>query len=185
MSRICNITPGFLLSYVNVFSKPDIKPEDIFKQLSLEMGGDGNTITKSQLDNYISKAESGDISITKQKLHALKQIQKNWDTISNGEDSIDYSDMDKYKTLLFATLGGGFEVSDDTDIKENPVDLCNLLKLNLGISDLDKATHAELNNHLKTLLSKDSSDDEIGDTIDSLINLMASRSNESSVSVEA
>lgn len=184
MSRICNITPGFLLSYIEVFSKPGIKPEDIFKRLSLEMGGDGKTITKSQLDNYISKAKSGDISITKEKLHALMQIQRNWDTISNGEDSIDYSDMEKYKTLLFATLGGGFEVSEDTDIEENPIDIYKLLKANLGISDLDKATNEELNNHLKTLLSKTSSDDEIGDTIDSIINLMADKTNESSVNLE-
>lgn len=185
MSGICNITPGFLLSYVNVFSKQDIKPEDIFKQLSLEMGGDGKTITKDQLDNYIGKAESGDISITKQKLHALKQIQKNWDTISNGEDSIDYGDMDKYKTLLFATLGGGFEVSEDPNAQDNPLDIYDLLMNNLGISNLNDATHSELNNHLQTLLSKDSDDEQIGDAIDSLINLMASKTNDSSVSVEA
>lgn len=184
MSRICNITPGFLLSYIEVFSKQDIKPEDIFKRLSLEMGGDGSTITKSQLDNYISKAKSGEISITKEKLHALMQIQKNWDTISNGEDSIDYGDMEKYKSLLFATMGGGFEVSEDTDIEENPIDICKFLKANLGISDLDKATSEELNNHLKTLLSETSSDDEIGDTIDSIINLMADKTNESSVNLE-
>lgn len=185
MSGICNITPGFLLSYVNVFSKADIKPEDIFKQLSLEMGGDGKTITKDQLDNYINKAESGDISITKQKLHALKQIQKNWNTISNGEDSIDYGDMDKYKTLLFATLGGGFEVSEDPNTKDNPSDIYDLLMKNLGISTLDDATHTQLNDYLQTLLSKDSNDDEIGDAIDSLINLMANKTNDSSVSLEA
>lgn len=185
MSRICNISPGFLLNYVNVFSKQEIKPEDIFKQLSYEMGGDGTKITKDQLDNYLSKAESGDISITKEKLHALKQIQKNWDTISNGEDSIDYGDMGKYKNLLFATLGGGFEVSEDTDIETNPIDICGLLKANLGISDLDKATNEQLNNHLKILLSKDSNDDEIGDTIDTLINLMADKDNKSSISKEA
>lgn len=184
MSRICNITPGFLLSYIEVFSKPDISPEDIFKQLSMEMGGDGKTITKKQLDDYISKANAGEVNITKQKLHALKQIQKNWDTISNGEDSIDYGDMEKYKSLLFATMGGGFEVSEDTEIEENPIDICNFLKANLGISDLDNATSEELNNHLKTLLLKTSSDDEIGDTIDSIINLMADKTNESSVNLE-
>lgn len=185
MSGICNITPGFLLSYIDVFSKQDIKPDDIFKQLSLEMGGDGKTITKDQLDNYIGKAESGDISITKQKLHALKQIQKNWDTISNGEDSIDYGDMEKYKSLLFATLGGGFEVSEDPNTKENSPDLYNLLMENLGISKIDDATNSQLNDYLQTLLSKDSNDEEIGDAIDSLINIMANRTNDSSVNVEA
>lgn len=185
MSGICNITPGFLLSYIEVLSKPNIKPEDIFKQLSYEMGGDGSSISKDQLDNYINKAESGDISITKQKLHALKQIQKNWDTISNGKDNISYSDIAKYKCILFETLGGGFEVSEDGEIQEPSTEIYNLLKKNLGVKNLDDATISALNNHLKTLLTKDSSDDEIGDTIDALINLMANKSNPSNVSMEA
>ena len=36
----------------------------MFQMLSIELGGDGETITKKQLDNYIKSAQDGKIKIS-------------------------------------------------------------------------------------------------------------------------
>lgn len=186
MSSISNINPGFLQSYVNFHSKTKLTIEEMFKHLSIEMGGDGKTITKSQLDDYIEKAESHSVKISKQKLSALKQIQKNWDTISKGEDSISAGNMEGCETLLAAAIADGFETIEVSDAANNAVsEIYKYLLENLGISDLKDASDSDLNSYLQTLLSEDSDDDAIGDAIDSLINLMAKRGIPSNVELEA
>lgn len=186
MSSISNINLGFLESYINFHSKTKLTTEDMFKSLSIEMGGDGKAITKSQLDSYIDKAESGSIKIGKQKLSALKQIQKNWDTISKGEDSISVSNMEGREMLLASAMVDGFESIDIADGKNNFIsDIHKYLLENLGISDLKKVSNADLNSYLHTLLSDDSDDDAIGDAIDSLINLMAEYGISSNIDLEA
>lgn len=186
MSSICNINSGFLQSYISFHSKAKLTADEMFKHLSIEMGGDGKTIIKSQLDSYIDKAESGSIKIGKQKLSTLKQIQKNWDTISKGEDSISVSNMDGREMLLASAMVDGFESIDIADEQNNFIsDIHKYLLENLGISDLKKASNADLNSYLNTLLSDDSDDDAIGDAIDSLINLMAKHGISSNVNLEA
>lgn len=181
---IYNISSSFLQNYVNFHGKTKLTVEEMFKRLSLEMGGDGSSITKKQLDSYIDKADSGSISVSKQKLSALKQIQKNWDTISKGEDAITAENMKDFVMLLVATMTDSFEVVDNTEAN-NPNDIYEYLLESMGITDLDEATNADLSNQLNTLLSSDSSDDAIGDAIDSIINIMAARESAPNMSIEA
>lgn len=186
MSSISNINPGFLQSYINFHSKTKLTIEEMFKYLSIEMGGDGKSITKSQLDSYIEEAKSHSMKISKQKLSALKQIQKNWDTISKGEDSISAGDMEGYEAILAAAMADGFESIEISDEPNSFVsEIYKYLLENLGISDLKDASDSDLNSYLQTLLSEDSDDDAIGDAIDSLINLMAKRGIPSNVELEA
>lgn len=185
---IHNISASFLANYINFNGKHKLTVAEMFKRLSLEMGGDGSTITRKQLNEYIAKAESGSIKISKQKLSALKQIQKNWDTISKGEDSISAGSMKGFEMLLAATMMDSFEVvgdsEDSKDSSDSKSDAYKLLLKNLGLSDIKDATNSDLSTHLNTLLADDSNDDAIGDAIDSLINLMAGRSTAPNVSVE-
>ncbi len=53
MTSIYNISPGFLIAYMTSQDKSELDMEKVFKRLSFEMGGDGKTITKDQLDNYL------------------------------------------------------------------------------------------------------------------------------------
>lgn len=185
MSSVSNINPGFLQSYINFHSKVKLTIDEMFKRLSLEMGGDGKTITKSQLDSYIEKAEKHSIKISRKKLLALKQIQKNWGTLSKGEDSINTGNLEGHEALLAATMADGFEsveISDNLNSKVS--EIYKYLFENLGISDLKDTPDSELNSYLQALLSEDSDDDAIGDAIDSLINLMAERGISSNVDLE-
>ena len=69
--------------------------EDMFKKLSSDLGvTDGSSITKDQLDSYISKLESSDDSSDdKGKLGFLKQLQKNFDTVAGSDGQISMDDM--------------------------------------------------------------------------------------------
>jgi len=153
MTTIYNISAGFLQSYVTFQSKKDMTPEEIFKRLSIEMGGDGKTITKKQLDDYIGNAESGHLSVSKQKLEALKTIQKNWDMISGGEDSISYENLKGFPSLLAATMAGGYET---TEISDSPSALASAIKDYLvgalGLESAENITKSDLNSYLNTFL---------------------------------
>jgi len=81
--------------------------EDMFSKLSADVGGDGTTVSKDQLDELISKLESSDSSSEDQKkLGFLKQLQSSWDTISGGEDSITVDDISSNMEALKPPQGG-------------------------------------------------------------------------------
>lgn len=171
MSTIYNISAGFLQSYVTFQSKKDMTLEEMFKRLSIEMGGDGKSITKEQLDDYIGKAESGSLSVGKEKLNALKTIQKNWDTISKGQDSITFDNLKDYPSILAATMTGGF---DATEISDSPSALASAIKDYLvgllGLKSSEDITKDDLTSYLNTLLSdksNTSSNDESGADLNS------------------
>lgn len=64
-------------------------PEDMFKQLSTDAGGDGTSITKDQLQTYVDKLkEEG------KDTKPLDDILSNFDKISGGNDKIISSDID-------------------------------------------------------------------------------------------
>lgn len=184
---IHNISAGFIETYINFLGKKKMTTAEMFKRLSLEMGGDGNTITKKQLDDYIDKADSGSVKLSKHKLSALKTLQKNWGEISQGKDNISAGDMKGFELLLAATMAD--IETDDSNSKteessDSESDLQKLLLKNLGLTDIRNVTNSDLSSHLNILLSDASNDDDIADAIDSLINLKASMSNSSTIEVK-
>lgn len=185
---VYNISATFLESYVNYFSNKKVSLAEMFKRLSLEMGGDGNTITKDQLDNYIKKAEGGSIEISHQKLSALKQMQRNWDTISKGDGSIDFGDMQEYKVLLILASIGSFELIKTADDNSDNADSVNSLIKALGLSnvhELKDVKDSDLNAHLKNLLADDSNDDSNANTIAMITNIIATSKTLPSIEAEA
>lgn len=68
--------------------------EGAFSKLSKSIGGDGSTISKDQVDSFISKSNSDDSnSVDKKKLELLKKVQSNWNNISGGKDNITEGDL--------------------------------------------------------------------------------------------
>lgn len=200
MTKIYSMSAGFLETYMICQDKKNLDPEKIFKRLSFEMGGDGKSITKEQLDNYISDAESGDIKVDKQKLDALKMIQKDWDIISQGKDSITYSDMEKYKVLLFQTMSGGFNVTEIDDSNSSSHSAKSVEEATSSINDaifdyltdyLNKSsksdiTESDLNSYLNDLITNDSNgSDSNSELISAVTNLISSYASVSTVETEA
>ena len=176
MTSIQNISAGFIESYINFHGKKKMTPAEMFKRLSLEMGGDGNTITKDQLNNYIDKADSGSIKVGEPKLTALKMIQKNWDTISGGKDNITLGDMKDYTSLLAMAM---VDTSQTVDDSENSDDQSTD---NTKIAD--KATIEELITALKSALSDITKDEFNSDLVAKLTNQIADNNPTSTIQVE-
>lgn len=87
---------------------------NMFAKLSKELGGDGKTITKSQLENYINSIESNTTSTQdKGKLGFLKQLDTNWDKISGGSDSITESQFSAGLSYLQPPTNGSNSLSSD------------------------------------------------------------------------
>lgn len=175
------ISSELLLSFVNFHGKTKLSPKEMFKHLSLEMGGDGTKITKDQLDNYIKKAKSGAIKISAKKLRALEQLQNNWDTISGKKDSITEGDLEKYIGILLDATAGGPESSEDSD-----TDNSELIKLALNFYNTEGSSNLNAKSLLKSLLagSTDENDDKNANLIDALTNSIAKSDANSTVEKE-
>lgn len=190
MTEIYNISAGFLVTFMEVKDQKNFSMGNVFKRLSIEMGGDGNSITKNQLDNYIKKAEDGEINVDKNKLNALIKIQNNWDNISNGKDSITYSDMKKCMILLAATMNGGFtktEIYDENSSTKNQIK--DYIKNYYKLDSSKEIEPSHLKNFLANLLDEnnkslnlDSNSEQ--DLIDTVTNMIATSDKTSSIETE-
>jgi len=182
---VYNISSGLITSYLNTHGKTQMTPEKMFKTLSLQMGGDGEKIKKSQLDNYIQKAESNPKNSNKLRLVALKELQKNWDTISNKKDSITFGDLSDYQFLLALAFVDDIEKPEESENFEKAKkskEEDSKAKNKNNLSDyLKEATNKDekglskddLTEHLKSLLSNDSKDVDNSEEIATITNLIA------------
>lgn len=191
MSSINSISSSLIQSYVNYQAKKELTPQNMFQMLSIELGGDGETITKTQLDTYIKSAKDGTIKVSNAELGALKTLQDKWDTISGGKDSITFGDMANYTTLLVSIVTSGIVGADDSDsatssmsstdkIKAYLID--SALKGSAGDNSVSGATSL-----LQTLLkgTTDTKDDSNSEIIAALVNFIADSKSSSTVSVKA
>lgn len=190
MTNISNISANLLQSYVTYQSKDGmgITSKEMFQMLSIQIGGDSESIDKDDLDNYIEDAEDGIVDINEKELNGLKTLQKNWDEISSGDDSITFSDMQNYSGLLVSIVTSGFASEDETEEPSSQNDLNSyIIAETLGLSSAEEASQSDLTTFLDVLLSgnTDENDDENGDMIDTITNLLAVFGDNSTVSVQA
>ena len=184
---VIGVSAEMILGFVKFHGKRKVTLAEMFKSLSLEMGGDGTKITKKQLDSYIQKAENGSIKISKTKLKALKKLQENWGKISKDGQNITFADLKDMPMLLVNAVTGDFEDPD----KEKKVDnsdkfnLQDYLKTVLNLSKDEEITQSDLEAHLKSLLSESSNDGTNADLVDAVTNLIASFSTPTTVEAEA
>ncbi len=187
MTTIYNVSPSYLIAYETYHGKAKLDDEEIFKRLSLEMGGDGKSITKDQLDTYINKAGSGEIEVGKSKLESLKKIQKNWDKIAGDDDIITFEEMEKYRSLLLATIIGNFTKTEIPDSEESAQDaIYDYLTDYLGLSDKSQIQKKDLTNYLNEIMSTSIvEDDSNNDLVATVTNMIASFSSDTTLETEA
>lgn len=174
---ISGVSAEMILAFKKFSGKKKATLQDMFKSLSFEMGGDGNTITKEQLSSYVRNAQNGTIKLNPTRLKALKKILENWDNISKDGKSITYTDLQSMPMLLFNAAVGDLENSDkkkktDDEDKSEKFDIEKYLKEALNIPEDREIKKSDLESHLKTLLS-DTSEEINTDLTDALTNLIA------------
>lgn len=188
---VVGVSAEMILAFKKFSGKKKATLQDMFKSLSFEMGGDGNSITKEQLSSYVRNAQNGTIKLNPTRLKALKKILENWDNISKDGKSITYADLQSMPMLLFNAAVGDLTDSDkkkksDED-KSEKFDLEKYLKEALNLTEDGEISKSDLEAHLKTLLA-DTSENTSGttsDLIDSMVNMLASFDSAPTVSAEA
>ena len=179
--------------YLNSTPSGKADAKSIFSNLSLDVGGDGKTITKDQLNSYVKKAQDGKISIPKEELDALITLQKNWDKISTGGDKISYANVSasgNKSTLLsmVPTANSSKTVDMSEDAAASMTKINNMLISSaLGTSTNNSSPKDSYSAMLKTLLSgtTDENDDSNANLIATLTNLIANSKSASTVETEA
>ena len=192
MADISNVgsSSNLLAGYLESTSNADLEAKTIFKKLSIDMGGDSKTITKDQLDSYITNAESDTSTVSDEELTSLKTLQEKWDSISNGGDSITYANMSNNKAILTSMDTKDEETIDAAKLAaENKIDINSYLiesAFSFNAYENDDSS-SNLTSMLKTLLTgtTDENDDENADMIAMLTNLIAESKKDTSVDVEA
>lgn len=188
MSSVSNISANLIQSYINYNSKSELSTKEMFQMLSLELGGDSETITKDQLDTYMEDANDGLVDVSNSELKALTELQDNWDNISGGKDSITYDNMANYSDILVGTVTNDTSSSDNLNLSHSPMDeVYAYLTESAGLSDNSAISSSDLSACLESLLTgtTDKNDDANSNLIATLTNLIAAYSSTSTVDVEA
>lgn len=200
MTSISGLSSSLINSYQKFEPyKNELTTENMFQMLSLEVGGDGETIKKDQLNSYIEDAEDGTADISKSELKALKTIQEDWDKIAGkNADSINYKNMEDSTDLLLSAVTGGISVSSDdsettssNSATSSTEDVYNYikqetLKTSYNISS-GKNSSNDAQSLLETLLTgnTDEEDDNNADLIATLVNFIADSQSASTIEVKA
>lgn len=175
--------------YLSSAKNPEAKT--IFEKLSLDVGGDGKSITKEQLDSAINSAKSGKTQMPKEQLDAMKDLQSNWKEISDGTDSVSYYDVAAagYKDTLLSMVP---ETPDKPDYKKIAEDATTeaynkIVSAALGGLNNNNNSGSSMQSLLNTLLTgtTDKNDDSNAELIAKLTNMLAERNNKSTVDVSA
>ena len=126
---------SLLSDYLQNTPEENIDSRTIFKNLSFDVGENGSTVTKEGLAGYISEAEKGTVQTTDNQLNALKTLYNNWDEISGGDDSINYTDVfaSGHKDTLLSMASNGTN-NDDADATKVTLSSTQQSNLNLVTS---------------------------------------------------
>lgn len=175
--------------YLTTVNSSDADAQTIFQKLSIDLGGDGKTISQEQLNSYISNAESGKIDIPDKELNALKSMQSDWKDISNGSDKISYSDMVSAgdKSILTSMAPAKADTPDYMQIANDATHAAYQEVVDSALSFSPSSNSAStLESTLKTLLSgsTDENDDSNADAISKIINIMANSKKTSTFETE-
>lgn len=192
-----------LADYLDSTSNSNLDSKEIFKKLSIDVGGDGKTITEDQLNNYIKKTEDAKAAYSAQKtdedtsgisdteLEGLKTLQKNWDKISNGGDKITYANISAsgYKDTLTGMDEADTSSVDVESLQEDYNQSLQDINDYLMSSALKTSTSSSsgAKSLLNTLLTgtTDENDDSNADMIAKLVNLLEDFKSTSTIETEA
>lgn len=176
---VAGISLSLLQNYATYVNKASVSTEKMFEKLSKDLGGDGSSINKDDLNKYIEDAENNAISVNDTKLTALKTLQKSWDAVSNGEGSISFSNMKDYTNLLGLAYTSDIissinsSTTSDTNYYNSLVEQALGGKSSTSVTSSTTASKSDLVSQLKSLLSENSDENDNSDEIDSVINLLA------------
>ena len=115
---INGISSGQMLKLQNFSGGRKLTTEKMFGMISIQLGGDGKTITRNQLQQYIQKADNGLINCAYKQLKAFKLLDDNWKDLFGDSDSITARDFNKAAGIFAQIILAKDDKSDIEKLQE-------------------------------------------------------------------
>lgn len=115
---INGISSGQMLKLQNFSGGRKLTTEKMFGMISIQLGGDGKTITRNQLQQYIQKADNGLINCSSKQLKAFKLLDDNWKDLFGDSDSITARDFNKAAGIFAQIILAKDDKSDIEKLQE-------------------------------------------------------------------
>ena len=115
---INGISSGQMLKLQNFSGGRKLTTEKMFGMISIQLGGDGKTITRNQLQQYIQKADNGLINCSSKQLKAFKLLDDNWKDLFEDSDSITARDFNKAAGIFAQIILAKDDKSDIEKLQE-------------------------------------------------------------------
>lgn len=183
---ITTITSGMMLNMYRYGSPTkQVDQRQVFASVSIMVGGDGTSISKSQLKNYIDKASMGAVKISRTQLQALKSMYSQWDNVFGKDtDAVTFDDFEKAPQLFYQAAMSSNEEDDNEKFLREICEKAKKVKEELAKKinkDEDKApTVEQLHEYLKELINTDKEDDN-AEEIAYVINIIEDMKNPQNV----
>lgn len=184
-------TDTSLKRYLDSTSSEKVDAKTVFNKLSIDVGGDGKTISKDDLDSYIKEANSGKVKISKEELSGLKELQSDWGEIAGKQSSITYNNVvaaghkDTLTSMAPEAQNNTVDVSSMTaSSMANINDYLTQSALSFSPNSSPKANYSSMLNTLLTGTT-DVNDEANADMIAKLTDLIARTQKISTIDKEA
>ncbi len=115
---INGISSGQMLKLQNFSGSRKLTTEKMFGMISIQLGGDGRTINRNQLQQYIQKADDGLINCSSKQLKAFKLLDDNWKDLFGDTDSITAKDFNKAAGIFAQIILAKEDKSDMEKLQE-------------------------------------------------------------------
>ena len=115
---INGISSGQMLKLQNFSGGRKLTTEKMFGMISIQLGGDGKTITRNRLQQYIQKADNGLINCASKQLKAFKLLDDNWKDLFEDSDSITARDFNKAAGIFAQIILAKDDKSDIEKLQE-------------------------------------------------------------------
>lgn len=179
---ISTITSGMMLNMYRYGSPTkQVDQRQVFASVSIMVGGDGTSISKSQLKSFIDKASMGAVKVSNTQLRALKSMYSSWDDLFGKDtDSISFDDFNKAPQLFYQVAMSSNEEDDNEkflrQMREKSEEKMKELAEKINGDEDKTPTIEQLQDYIKELIEKDK-DDENAYEIASVINIIEDMKN--------
>ena len=109
---INGVSSGQILRLQNFGGTRKLTTDKIFGMISIQLGGDGRSISRENLKQYIQKADDGLINCSEKQLKAFKLLYENWKDLFGDTDSITARDFNKASGIFAQNILAKEDKSD-------------------------------------------------------------------------
>lgn len=179
---ISTITSGMMLNMYRYGSPTkQVDQRQVFANVSIMVGGDGTSISKSQLKSFIDKASTGAVKVSDNQMKALKSMYSSWDDLFGKDtDSISVDDFNKAPQLFYQVAMSSNEEDNNErflrEICEKAEKYRKEIAEKINGDENKEPTVEQLHEYLKELINLDK-EDENAEEIAYVINLMEDMKN--------